>query len=313
VVDQPRLVEVARTEDAASLAGLLEAVVPRAFVPAESNQATQGGANPRFGSIFDAPAPAEMAAGDVRNCAIVSERADVTAAVRSALEARSIACYPVTSARNFNGAARALRVAVDATAKNATAVGADAAAPPEPMDAVVVVLAGNSAAGSVADAPRDWQSVLADHHGLVANLQADAAWTRAAADYAEQADRPVRIVTITDATTPGGRSRAQSSAQIARVAAGTTDGRVTALAVSMESAGGSAAEQSAELVGHLLGHRESGAALAGAELVVGTGWIGLRAHPRPIGTLVYGGPQIPGWMDGALREIVGGTVAGEAP
>jgi hypothetical protein len=81
----------------------------------------------------------------------------------------------------------------------------------------------------------------------------------------------------------------------------------------MESAGGSAAEQSAELVGHLLGHRESGAALAGAELVVGTGWIGLRAHPRPIGTVVYGGPQIPGWMDGALGEIVGGTVAEEAP
>ena len=38
---------------------------------------------------------------------------------------------------------------------------------------------------------------------------------------------------------------------------------------------------------------------------MGTGWIGLRAHPRPIGTVVYGGPTIPGWMDGALRQIVG--------
>jgi enoyl-[acyl-carrier-protein] reductase (NADH) len=311
VVDQPRLVEVVRTEDAVSLAGVLETVVPRAFVPAEKNQATAGGANPRFGSIFDAPGPADLSAGEVRNCAIVSERADVTAAVRSALEARSIVCHPVTPARNFNGAARALRSAIDATAKNATAVGADAAAPPEPMDAVVVVLAGHAAAGP--GDGTDWQGVLASHHGLVANLQADAAWARAASDYAAEAGRPVRIVTLTDATTPGGRSRAQSSAQIARAVAGTTDARVTALAVSMESAGVSAAEQSAELVGHLLGDPESSAALAGAELVVGTGWIGLRAHPRPIGTVVYGGPEIPGWMDGALHEIVGATVAGETP
>jgi hypothetical protein len=49
--------------------------------------------------------------------------------------------------------------------------------------------------------------------------------------------------------------------------------------------------------------------LAGAELVIGTGWIGLRAHPRPIGTVVYGGPEIPGWMDDALREIVGAPAA----
>jgi hypothetical protein len=122
----------------------------------------------------------------------------------------------------------------------------------------------------------------------------------------------VRIVTLTNATTPGGRSRAQASAQIARVAASTTGDRVTALAVGIESTGPAAAEQSAELVGHLLGHGESGAALGGAELVVGTEWVGLRAHPRPIATVVYGGPEIPGWMDGALREILATTGAGDA-
>ncbi len=63
VVDQPRLVEVVRTDDVVSLAGVLEAVVPRAFVAAEANQATDGGANPRFGSIFDDPAPAALARG----------------------------------------------------------------------------------------------------------------------------------------------------------------------------------------------------------------------------------------------------------
>jgi hypothetical protein len=307
VVDQPRLLEVARACDTVSLAGVLEAVVPRALVTAFGSQATDGGANPRFGSIFDAPAPAELAAGAVRSCAIVSERPDLTPALTSALEARSITCHRVaTPARNFNAAARALR----ATAAG-TAVGTDEPVP-VPIDAVVVALAGHSAA-TAPEASPDWQRVLSDHHKLIAHLQADAAWTRAVADYAAESERPVRIVTLTEATTPGGRSRAQASAQIARAAAGETGHRVTALATSVESTQPSAAEHSAELVGHLLAHPETGPALAGAELVVGPGWIGLRAHPRPIGTVLYGGPEIPGWMDGALREIVGATGAAAQP
>ena len=45
--------------------------------------------------------------------------------------------------------------------------------------------------------------------------------------------------------------------------------------------------------------------LGGAELAVGSGWIGLRAHPTPAGSLVFGGPEIPPWFDDALREIAG--------
>jgi hypothetical protein len=276
--------------------------VPRAFVSAEEKQATQGGANPRFGSIFGAAEPDELAAGGVRTCAIVSERADVSAALTSALEARSIECHRVQPARNFSDASRALRAAIDATAKNATAVGTSAVTGPKPFDAVVVALAGNPA-GPIA--PTAWEGVLADRGGLIEHLHADAAWSRAVADYAAEAERAVRLVTLTDATTPAGRSRAQAAAQIARVAAGATRGQVTALAVGIESASTDAADAAGELVGHLLGHPESSAGLAGAELVVGTGWIGLRAHPRPIGTVVYGGPAVPGWVDGALREIIG--------
>jgi NAD(P)-dependent dehydrogenase (short-subunit alcohol dehydrogenase family) len=293
VVDQPRLVEVLRTEGVASLAGVLDTAVPRAFVTAETKQATDGGANPRFGSIFDAPAPAELPAGDVRSCAIVSERADLTAALTAALEARSIACHTVTMARDFAGAAKALQ-----------AVAAEGSGP---LDAVVVALAPH-AAGPATAVPTDWEAVLADHEGLIEHLHADAAWTRAVADHAAESERPVRIVAITDATTPGGRSRAQASAQIARAAAGGTGRRVTALAASLESSQEDAAERSAQLVAHLLTHPEAGA-LAGAELVVGPGWLGLRAHPRPIGTVVYGGPEIPEWMDGALREIAAATAA----
>jgi NAD(P)-dependent dehydrogenase (short-subunit alcohol dehydrogenase family) len=285
VVDQPRLVEVVRTDDVISLAGVLEAVVPRAFVAAEANQATDGGANPRFGSIFDQPAAGAPLAGDVRSCAIVSERPDLTATLTAALEARSITCHLTEPARDFGGAAKALRTTLDASG---------------PIDAVVVALAGPPPGPA---APTGWQGILADHRELVEHLRADASWTRAVAEYAAGTERPVRIVTLTDATAPAGRSRAQASAQLARAAAGGTGRRVTALAASMESSGPAAPEMTGGLVGHLLGHPEA-AALAGAELVVGTGWIGLRAHPRPIGTVVYGGPAIPGWMDGALRQIV---------
>jgi hypothetical protein len=54
----------------------------------------------------------------------------------------------------------------------------------------------------------------------------------------------------------------------------------------------------------LLGNPEA-RPLAGAELAVGAGWLGLRSHPRPIGSVTYGGPAVPGWLDSALREVVG--------
>ena len=61
VVDEPRLLEVVRSDEVVSLARVLEAVVPRALATAEASQASDGGGNPRFGPIFDEPAPAEVA------------------------------------------------------------------------------------------------------------------------------------------------------------------------------------------------------------------------------------------------------------
>ena len=95
VVDRPRLLEVVRTDEVASLEGVLQSVIPRAFVKAETAQATDGGANPRFGPIFDEPAPVEPSRGPVTSCAIVSDRPDMAAAIVAALEARSIICHRV--------------------------------------------------------------------------------------------------------------------------------------------------------------------------------------------------------------------------
>jgi NAD(P)-dependent dehydrogenase (short-subunit alcohol dehydrogenase family) len=285
VVDQPRLVEAIRTHDTASLSAVLDAVVPRAFVAAEAKQASDGGANPRFGGIFDAPAPIESTPAAVRTCAVVSDRPDLTTTLRAALERRSITCVPVDVAHGFEGTAKSLQAAV---------------AGGEPIDAVVVALEGHPRTSSALEG---WEHVLADHRGILQPLHDDASWVRAAADYTADADQPVRLVLLTEATTPAGQSRAQAASQVARVAAAGTKGRLTVFTAGLESDGQTATDAAGELTAHLLSHPDV-TPLAGAGLVVREGWIGLRRHPQPIGTVTYGGPAIPAWLDNALREIV---------
>lgn len=286
IVGQPQLLEVVRTTGSASLRALLKAFVPRALVKAETNQASAGGGNPRFGSIFDAPAPDPAPAGAAKTCVVVDGRPLLAKPLIAALESRSITCHRVDAGRGFAGAANALRAVVDAAG---------------PVDSIVLALEGHRPSAAAEDR---WQSILSDHQGVVESLHADAAWARAAAEYAALADRPVQLVTLTEAMSPAGRSRAQAAAQLARAAGGGTAGRVTAFAASIEAPDADAGPVVGELVGHLLTEPEA-AALAGAELAVGPGWLGLRSHPRPLGTVTYGGPAVPPWLDAALAEMVG--------
>ncbi len=283
VVDRPRLLEVVRTDEVASLGAVLQAVLPRAFAKAEAAQATDGGSNPRFGPIFDEPAPAEEPPEQVpvASCVIVSDRRTVAAAITAGLESRGIACQSVDLAPDFDGAAAALHSLAT------------------PVDAIVVAPAGHAPTASI-DA--GWAHVLADHRGIVQRMHADAAWTRAAAEYSARTSRPIRLVTLTDATTPSGRSQAQASAQQARVAAGATKGLVTAFALSVEAPEEIVGQAAGELVSQLLCNADA-APLAGAELAVSGGWVGLRSHPRVVGAVTYGGPAVPSWLDVALRDI----------
>ena len=285
VVEEPRLIEVVRTERVASLARVLDEFVPGALARAESRQASTGGSNPRFGPIFDEEFVAGDVPPDVRSCIVVSDRRGLQESLTSALAARSIRCHPVGPTHTFDDAAKALDSAIDAVG---------------PIDAVV-----NAAVGRRDPAPtaEGWARLLAEHRSIVSDIHTDAALARAAADYAARTGRPLRLVTITEATDTGGRSRAQASAQHARGAAGTTEGRVTAFAVSLEAPGQDGVRSASELAAHLVGHPEAGP-LAGAELVVGQGWLGLRSHPRPTGSITYGGPSVPDWLDGTLREII---------
>ena len=163
------------------------------------------------------------------------------------------------------------------------------------LDAVVVALSGPSPASG---ATSGWERILSEHDGIVDQIHADARWARAVAELATSRERTIRLVTITEATTAGGRSRAQASAQLARAGRTATGDLVLAFAISAESE-----DIPAELAAYLACSPAAGG-LAGAELVTGAGWFGLRSHPRPIGSISFGGPSVPPWFDDTLREVV---------
>jgi NAD(P)-dependent dehydrogenase (short-subunit alcohol dehydrogenase family) len=286
VIDEPRLLEAVRSKGATSLARVLEAVIPGAFANAEANQASGGGGNARFGPIFDEPASAEATPSQLRTCAIVTDRPDLRASLTATLKAMSVTCHPIEVTYGFSEAADALSSLVHVAG---------------PIDAIVLAPAGRQPG---ATSPEGWEQVLVEHRGIVEQIHADAGWARAVAEYA--AARHVQLVTLTDAITAGGRSRAQASAQLARAAAASTKGRVTAFAASIEASEAAASEPVGELVAHLLSNPDA-KALAGAELVIGSGWLGLRSHPRPMGSVSYGGAAVPDWLDATLREITGST------
>jgi NAD(P)-dependent dehydrogenase (short-subunit alcohol dehydrogenase family) len=288
VIEEPRLLEVVRTSDVVSLDRVFEAAIPRAFATAEAGQVSDGAGNPRFGPIFDEPAPTEVSAEQVRNCVVVTDRPRLAASITTALEVQSIACHCIEVTHGFSDAAKALASVVEAAG---------------PIDAVVLAPAGGPATGASVGG---WERVLAEHRGIVEQIHTDAGWARAAADYAAAAGRPVQLVILTDAVTAGGRSRAQAAAQAARAAGGATKDRVIAFAAGIEDPEEETGDPVGALVAHLLGHPDA-KALAGAELAVGAGWIGLRSHPRPIGSVTFGGPAVPAWLDASLREIVGVT------
>jgi NAD(P)-dependent dehydrogenase (short-subunit alcohol dehydrogenase family) len=269
VIDEPRLIEVVRSDDLPSTAHLMEAATTIALAPAEAHQVSGGGSNARFGALFDGPGAGGYPTPVARSCAVVADRPEVAVAVSGALQARGVACDPI-----------------DIPA---------ALADLDALDAVVVALAGGPCASGAAS---DWERIIAEHDGIVARIDADARWTRAVAELATTRGRPVRLVTVTEATTAGGRSRAQASAQLARAGRQATGDLVLPFAVSAESD-----DVPAELVAHLVCSPEA-VSLAGAELVTGAGWFGLRSHPRPIGSINFGGPAVPGWLDEALREVV---------
>lgn len=332
LVAPPRLVEVvALPSDPAALPALLDGATSQVLVPAEAAQASTGGANPRLTPPRTAAAGADGAGGGgaapaVRTALVVTDRPDLADAVTTALAARG-----VTSTGQLRGGAGGPAFDGSTFGDGARALALSGA-----VDAVVVALGNGSVPipgavgpgtperdrhGQVVDqearaAAPPWARVLDDHDELEGRIPADAGWARAVADVAAAEDRPVRLVTLVDARTAGGRSRAQAVAQLARAARRATGERVAALSVAVEAPdlalggavagapGGGPVGAMGEVAAHLA-CSPAAADLSGAELVLADGWLGLRSHPRPGTGIALAGPDVPPWFDTLLRDLVG--------
>jgi NAD(P)-dependent dehydrogenase (short-subunit alcohol dehydrogenase family) len=299
VIAPPRLIEVVRGRDVPSLAVALQSLVPLAFVTAEAGQATNGATNPRFGPIFGPQAGSPMPLSTEANCLLVTDDEGWASVLAGALEPRGLSCTRVPGGHAGEPDPPSPR----AIAKSFRDAAEQLTAAARPLDAVVVALGRGESPGSGSPETDGWQHVLDEHAGIADLILADTTWVRAASDYSVSSDRPVRVVTVVDATSPAGRTRAQAAVQLARGSLQATSGRVAAFAVSVESSETSERRNLAELAAHLICTAGT-EALAGAELAAGPGWLGLRSHPNPTGSVSFGGPQVPNWLDGVMRQMI---------
>lgn len=283
-VRSPRLMEVARVPHPDHVGGVLDAML-ETWLTAEAEQRTTGGANPRFGALYgtspEDASPATTGEGTWDTRVLVFGGGRLASLVADRLRHRGSTVVVATGVVAGVGGAR------DRLTESAAELGG--------LDAVVVTEPAPAATGD------GWHAVVEDHVGLADRIAADARWTRAAADHGATTGRAIRVVTVVDAGTPGGRTRAQAAAQLSRAAPGATDGRVHAFAIASEAP--DRPEATAALAA-LLAAEPRALGLAGAELAVGADWVGLRSHPAPVGSLVYGGPELPPWFDRALAEMV---------
>jgi NAD(P)-dependent dehydrogenase (short-subunit alcohol dehydrogenase family) len=286
----PRLLEALRTTDVASLGHVLDVAVAAAFLPAEAAQETNGAGNGRFVDVFDEREPTPSGTGGAQSCLVVTDDPRWESAVGDALAARGVKSVGIGAdapATSFTGATEQLARAV----RDANGI-----------DAVVVA----RRAPGTGTGGEPWQQVLAEHAGITDLIRSDVAWVRAVSDHARESGRPVRIATVLDATTSGGRSRAQAAAQLSRAAHLVEGVSTDAFAVGVETDADARYPTVGELAGYLVASADA-AALSGGELVATAEWIGLRGHPRPGASVSFGGPELPDWVDGTLRRAVQGA------
>jgi NAD(P)-dependent dehydrogenase (short-subunit alcohol dehydrogenase family) len=302
VIAPPRLIEAVRTAEVADFASALGTLVPVVFSPAEGEQRTNGGSNPRFGPVFDQVASGSAAVADSGlqgrpTCLIISDDAGLAGAVADSVESWGMTTLGVGAWRPFDPAAAKVPEGFAAVAD----ILQRAAQVTGQIDAVVVAL---EQPGTAAHDESRWEGLLEAHSETAAQILSNAAWLRATAEHAANANQAVRIVHVTKATSPSGHTAAQAMAQMARCADDTPSPvPLDAFSVSVETADPTSRPSFGDLVARLA-NAEDTRAVRGSEFVVGDGWVGLRSHPGPIGTISFGGTAIPAWVNETLKEIV---------
>ncbi len=281
VLREPQLMEIIRTSDVQSVDSVVSSYLAT-LIAAEKQQTTTGGANPRFSEIFNSLSTL----GEIpqnANVLVVSDQPQLAATLTDRITAHGSKVHfvsPKDVGPGFAGASSALRNAFDGSA----------------LDVVFVALSGSG--GS--DTDTDWHSILNSHTELGSEILADARWARACADYSAEREAPLRLVNLVDARKQRGSTRAQTSAQLFRAARGATSDRVSAFTIAIEDPINIDATVALALT---CAFNADAVELSGAELAIGHGWLGLRSHPSPTGSLVFGGPDMPLWFGDVLEEM----------
>jgi NAD(P)-dependent dehydrogenase (short-subunit alcohol dehydrogenase family) len=300
LIEPPRLIEAVRTEGVGDLATSLDTLVPVVLGPAESGQRTSGGSNPRFGNVWNLPAPygPRGPLGDPTTgaCLVVSDDPEIARLLGAALTHWGKRTAGVGPWQPFDRAATEVPTGFDEalnTLERASGVAG-------PIDAVVVILTPHTATHS-AGTPA-WQQLVESHRGTAHDVIAQAAWARAAARHAATTGQNVRAVHVVPARTPAAQTVAQAVTQFVRsVPEGTG---LAAFSITLESHNDNDRSPLADLAARLVCAKDA-SVLVGAELVVARGWLGVRSHPGPATTVSFGGPAIPAWVDASLREAAG--------
>ncbi len=297
-ISPPRLLEAVKTDGVEDVDRVLGTVMPVVLSPAEAHQRSGGGSNPRFGDVFSGSIAAPPGSEADRNCLVVADDPAFGAAIARALPAWGLKPVGPGGSDPITGSRRHLQLTFDAVAA-ALRVATAAAGP---LDALIV--ASSIPRFDQRGDGQEWLRLLAAQASTGTNVMAQGAWLRAGARYARQAHRSLRIVHVTVVASDDGRPTAQAVAQLARSA---NDLRLPeslqAFSITVESIRDSDIAAAGHLAARLAG-AEDAPALAGAELVVGNGWVGVRSHPEPAATLSFGGPAIPPFIDEALRLVL---------
>jgi NAD(P)-dependent dehydrogenase (short-subunit alcohol dehydrogenase family) len=297
-IERPRLLEAVRTDGVEDMGLVLGTVMPLVLSPAEAHQRSGGGSNPRFGEVFSGAVSSAPGADPDRNCLVVADDPALGAAVLRALPAWGLKAIGPSASEPTGGPRRPLATGFDA----AWVALQEASQAAGPLHSLIVV--STAPEGGEGGDHSPWRRLLAAQASTCTQVKTHGAWLRAAARYARQAHLTPRVVHLTLVAAAEGVPTAQAVAQLARTANGMSmPESLECFSVTVESRRDADLAAAGHLAARLAG-ADDAVSLAGAELVVGDGWLGLRSHPEPAATVSFGGPAIPPFVDDVLGQIL---------
>ena len=211
VISPPQLIEAVRTERSTDFAASLDTLFPVVLGPAEAGQRSTGGANPRFGPVFDQPGTTgPVASGDSapHYCLVITDNAAIArslvpALARCGLTAIDVGARPISPWRGVRAAGPAARW----LRRGRPGRGASCARERRHRG-------GRHRArrlrGRPGPAAASWTELLAGFAPVTDCVLSHAAWLQAAARQAVRGSRPVRIVHLADATAAAAARRRAS-------------------------------------------------------------------------------------------------------